>query len=423
MTNDTSGRVPGASRVSRDTPDLSWTPFLTGPQGPDPLTSKRHPKRAYSHPGTTGSWNKLQTTFRNSTSPLPHLRPARAKAKTGQNHRKTTRYSGDHPTQLKPKITKLPSLHISLPLSPFPGLDFPFEASSITFWQHEESGPKATNRVQPCPNDVPFPPTTSSSRAITFKGFLTTLTLPREEVVKIRGPIHSAQPPFHLFFLYRVPFPLPSFLSRFQACLGFSTFGTTHKRLDPSLRSPTSPIPHHAVARASVASNQVLRLPRPLPRLFPSYIEARGVGSERRRSAWTRRGHRASRPSIMKEGQKVVSEGSVAPRGPTAIPFATGTVRFLGPPEALGLFLLEAEGRVDVDLRKCGLYHVHITWCMRGTVRNNVKDPPKLKPGQGVFGHSPLRGGRAIRDLVGVSVGLSFLPKSILGIVRNYVSF
>ncbi|OWM84375.1 hypothetical protein CDL15_Pgr021051 [Punica granatum] len=67
MTNDTSGRVPGASRVSRDTPDLSWTPFLTGPQGPDPLTSKRHPKRAYSHPGTTGSWNKLQTTFRNST--------------------------------------------------------------------------------------------------------------------------------------------------------------------------------------------------------------------------------------------------------------------------------------------------------------------------------------------------------------------
>ncbi|PKI44051.1 hypothetical protein CRG98_035553 [Punica granatum] len=38
MTNDTSGLVPGASRVSRDTPDLSRTPFLTGLPGPDSLT-------------------------------------------------------------------------------------------------------------------------------------------------------------------------------------------------------------------------------------------------------------------------------------------------------------------------------------------------------------------------------------------------
>ncbi|PKI32499.1 hypothetical protein CRG98_047110 [Punica granatum] len=194
---------------------------------------------------------------------------------------------------------------------------------------------------------MPFPPTTSSSRAITFKGFLTTLTLPREEVVMIRGSIHRAQPSFHLFFLYRVPFPLPSFLSRFQACPGFGMFGTTHGRLDPSLRSPTSPFPHRAVAGTSV------------PAHFP--LSCRGC--------------------------------------------------------------LLLGGRIDVDLRKCGLYHVHITWCMRGMVRNNVKDPPKLKPGQGVFGHSPLRGGRAIRDLVGVSVGLSILPKSVLGIVRNYVSF
>ncbi|PKI71088.1 hypothetical protein CRG98_008512 [Punica granatum] len=59
MTNDTSGRVPGASRVSWDTHDLSRTPFLTGLPGPDPLTSKRHPKtglqapRDYRGHGTT----------------------------------------------------------------------------------------------------------------------------------------------------------------------------------------------------------------------------------------------------------------------------------------------------------------------------------------------------------------------------------
>ncbi|PKI41688.1 hypothetical protein CRG98_037921 [Punica granatum] len=46
MTNDTSGRVPGASRVSRDTPYLSQTPFLTGLPGPDPLT--RFPEKRFS---------------------------------------------------------------------------------------------------------------------------------------------------------------------------------------------------------------------------------------------------------------------------------------------------------------------------------------------------------------------------------------
>ncbi|PKI58406.1 hypothetical protein CRG98_021164 [Punica granatum] len=43
--------------------------------------------------------------------------------------------------------------------------------------------------------------------------------------------------------------------------------------------------------------------------------------------------------------------------------------------------------------------------------RNNVKDPPRLKPGQGIFGRSPLRGGRIIRDLFGVSVGPSVFPR------------
>ncbi|PKI42304.1 hypothetical protein CRG98_037304 [Punica granatum] len=53
-------------------------------------------------------------------------------------------------------------------------------------------------------NNVPFPPTTLPSRAITFKGFLITPTLPREEVVTVRGPIHRAQLLFHPFPLYRV---------------------------------------------------------------------------------------------------------------------------------------------------------------------------------------------------------------------------
>ncbi|OWM90283.1 hypothetical protein CDL15_Pgr005070 [Punica granatum] len=68
MTNNTSGSVPGASRISQDTPDLSRTPFLTGLPGPDPLTSKTVPQNGLTGTqGLPGSWKKLQTTFRNST--------------------------------------------------------------------------------------------------------------------------------------------------------------------------------------------------------------------------------------------------------------------------------------------------------------------------------------------------------------------
>ncbi|OWM76916.1 hypothetical protein CDL15_Pgr021977 [Punica granatum] len=42
--------VPEASCLSRDTPDLSRTPFLIGLPGPDPLTSKRHPKKGLQAP-------------------------------------------------------------------------------------------------------------------------------------------------------------------------------------------------------------------------------------------------------------------------------------------------------------------------------------------------------------------------------------
>ncbi|OWM77042.1 hypothetical protein CDL15_Pgr002682 [Punica granatum] len=74
MTNDTSGRVSGAYRLSRGASDLPQTPFLTGLLRTAPLTSKRHPKNGpTSTQGPPGSWNKLQTTFRNSTG-LPEGR-------------------------------------------------------------------------------------------------------------------------------------------------------------------------------------------------------------------------------------------------------------------------------------------------------------------------------------------------------------
>ncbi|PKI63897.1 hypothetical protein CRG98_015678 [Punica granatum] len=83
-----------------------------------------------------------------------------------------------------------------------------------------QSGPETPSRAHRTPSDAPFLPTTSASRAITFKGFLTTLTLRREEVVTV--------------------------------CPGLGTFETVHGHLDLPLRSPTSPISHCAVTGASV---------------------------------------------------------------------------------------------------------------------------------------------------------------------------
>ncbi|PKI46553.1 hypothetical protein CRG98_033055 [Punica granatum] len=70
-----------------------------------------------------------------------------------------------------------------------------------------------------------------------FKGLLTTLTLSREEVVTIRGPIHRARPPFYRFSL-----------------TGRGTLGSARAHLDLPLRSPTSPTPHRAVPGARVPS-------------------------------------------------------------------------------------------------------------------------------------------------------------------------
>ncbi|PKI74529.1 hypothetical protein CRG98_005071 [Punica granatum] len=150
-----------------------------------------------------------------------------------------------------------------------------------------------------------------------FKGFLITLTLPREEVVTVRGPINRAQPPFTRFSLTGFHSLLPNFLSHFRVHSGLGTLGAAHGHLDPPFRSPTSPTLHRAVTGASVPT--------------PFSLTCRGC----------------------LHPEKEISEGSVAPRGPTAIPFATGTVRLLGSPEALGLFPFEAVRFPWVYFRVC----------------------------------------------------------------------
>ncbi|OWM71004.1 hypothetical protein CDL15_Pgr012381 [Punica granatum] len=113
-------------------------------------------------------------------------------------------------------------------------------------------GSRNRNRAHPSSPRVPFRPTTSASRALTLKGFLTTLTLPREEVVTVRGPTNRAQPSFTRFSLTGFLSFLPNFLSHFRIYSGLGTLGTAHGHLDPPLRSPTSLISHRAVTEASV---------------------------------------------------------------------------------------------------------------------------------------------------------------------------
>ncbi|PKI78852.1 hypothetical protein CRG98_000713 [Punica granatum] len=99
---------------------------------------------------------------------------------------------------------------------------------------------------------VPFLPTTSASCAITFKGFLITPTLPREEVVMVREPFNRAQPPFHFLLLIGprsptlhraavgVVVPTPFSLSCHGRCLS-GTYCPLRPAgsLDPLATSPT----------------------------------------------------------------------------------------------------------------------------------------------------------------------------------------
>ncbi|PKI61992.1 hypothetical protein CRG98_017624 [Punica granatum] len=101
--------------------------------------------------------------------------------------------------------------------------------------QHEESGPLIDTRCTPNLPRVPFRSTTLPSRAIAFKGFFTTLTLSREEVVTIRGPINRAQPSSRPFLLYRVRL---TFTELYLTILGFSRL--RHVRDLPRTPRPTS---------------------------------------------------------------------------------------------------------------------------------------------------------------------------------------
>ncbi|PKI78459.1 hypothetical protein CRG98_001099 [Punica granatum] len=180
-------------------PGPSRAPFLTGLPGPAPLTSKRHPKTGLQaprdHQGRGTSLRRPFGTLRGSSNDVSVVANASC--------RKENRVS----------------------------------------W---------VTRVHAGPLRVPFRPTTLPSRAIPFKGFLTTLSLPREEVVTVRGPINRAQPPFHHFSLTGFFVFIPNSFSLFRVRPGLGTFGSTHGHLDLPLRSPTNPISHRAVAGASV---------------------------------------------------------------------------------------------------------------------------------------------------------------------------
>ncbi|PKI56239.1 hypothetical protein CRG98_023370 [Punica granatum] len=155
-------------------------------------------------------------------------------------------------TNLSPKSSQTPA-HSHVSVQPFPR---PKPAKIIGKPPAEGAiRSRELLAVHTEPSDVPFLPTTSASRATTFKGFLTTLTLPCEEVVTVRGPINRAQPSFIRFSLTGFLTFLPNFLSHFRVCSGLGTFGSAHGHLDPPLRSPTNPTLHCTVTGASMPSH------------------------------------------------------------------------------------------------------------------------------------------------------------------------
>ncbi|PKI64527.1 hypothetical protein CRG98_015090 [Punica granatum] len=156
--------------------------------------------------------------------------------------------------RLKSKISaRSPSHGLAAQASANSLLIFDLKLPTSLSSREESRVPRPPSRVHRATNNVPFLPTTSASRAITLKGFLTTLTLSREEVVvMIRGPINRAQPPFIRFSLIGFSVFIP------ELFLTFSSLSRAwHVRdypwgLDLSLRSPTNSILHRAVTGASV---------------------------------------------------------------------------------------------------------------------------------------------------------------------------
>ncbi|PKI40909.1 hypothetical protein CRG98_038707 [Punica granatum] len=178
VTNDTSERVSGAYRLSRDTPDLSRTPFLTGLPGSDPLTrfpegrfsgNDRLPmnlrgtfteNRDHSDPRTP---QDIRGTLRKPRSQISHSRrtsktlsnssnqpwsfspstvPSKAENAGKLNHFPATAIQPD------PNLTKLHIPHVFNLLSPFPTLDFSFEAPSTSFQLCPDSGTYRSARVE-----------------------------------------------------------------------------------------------------------------------------------------------------------------------------------------------------------------------------------------------------------------------------------
>ncbi|PKI64424.1 hypothetical protein CRG98_015183 [Punica granatum] len=182
----------------------------TGLSGPAPLTSRRPPKTDLQAP------RDHQGHGTSSRRPVGTLRGS-------------------------PKDVSMPiSLKNPLKLQPIPT-----SSSNPCQGRNRPKSPKNHPVFRRKKNQVPW---VTRVHAITFKGFLTTLTLPREEVVTVRGPINRAQPPGSTRFL-------PYFPLHFQACPGLVMFRSAHGHLDLLLRSPTSPTPHRAVAGTRVPTH------------------------------------------------------------------------------------------------------------------------------------------------------------------------
>ncbi|PKI62015.1 hypothetical protein CRG98_017601 [Punica granatum] len=176
---------------------------------------------------------------------------------------------------------------------------------------------------------------------------------------------------------------------------GLGTLGASHDHLDPPLRSPTSPTSHRAVVKASVPSR------------FPETVAAAPSPGSPTRDAQPEscdsHGHfpdsfrRA--PRLGEASGVRLCQGDPRPSpcyGGREDPWSTRSSRAL-------FFLKSRDSR------------------MQKTIRNDARDPPKLETGQGGIQPTTLvEVADSSMTSLGVAVGLFVVPKSTLGIVRNY---
>ncbi|PKI34391.1 hypothetical protein CRG98_045212 [Punica granatum] len=147
-------------------------------EGADPRTSKRHPETGLHTPKDhQDHGTSFKLPFRTRLGLPSESRPGKGDpSQTGSSAQSS--FGGKLTFEFRaPHLLQLLELGKSFrlgPRSPSGASEFPY---------------------------VPFLPTTLASHAITFKGSLTTLTLPREEVVTVREPYNRAQLPFRLLSL------------------------------------------------------------------------------------------------------------------------------------------------------------------------------------------------------------------------------